>query len=107
MKAIRLHAIGGPQQLRIDDVPVPQPSESEVLVRLRAAALNHRDVFITQGLYPNIRMPVTPGSDGAGEIEAIGAGSFEGAVGDEVVIDPLLGWGNDPRVWDAATANIL
>ena len=86
---------------------MPAAGEGEVLVRLRAAALNHRDVFITQGLYPNIRMPVTLGADGAGEIEAIGAGSFDGAVGDEVVIDPLLRWGDDPRVWDTATANIL
>ncbi|MGA8384194.1 MAG: NAD(P)-dependent alcohol dehydrogenase [Candidatus Cybelea sp.] len=107
MEAVRLHETGGPQSLRLDRIPTPAAGDGEVLVRLRAAALNHRDVFITQGLYPNIRMPVTPGSDGAGEIEAIGAGSFEGAVGDEVVIDPLLGWGDDPRVWDTATANIL
>ena len=107
MDAVRLHETGGPQSLRLDRIPMPAAGEGEVLVRLRAAALNHRDVFITQGLYPNIRMPVTLGADGAGEIEAIGAGSFEGAVGDEVVIDPLLGWGDDPRVWDTATANIL
>ena len=107
MEAVRLHETGGPQSLRLDRIPTPAAGDGEVLVRLRAAALNHRDVFITQGLYPNIRMPVTPGSDGAGEIEAIGAGTFEGAVGDEVVIDPLLGWGDDPRVWDTATANIL
>jgi|HubBroStandDraft_4_1064222.scaffolds.fasta_scaffold00007_130 NADPH:quinone reductase-like Zn-dependent oxidoreductase len=107
MKAIRLHAIGGPQQLRIDDVPVPQPSESEVLVRVRAAALNRRDVFITQGLYPNIRMPVTLGSDGAGEIAKLGSVFGDLRIGAEVVIDPLLGWGDDPHVWDAANATIL
>jgi zinc-binding alcohol dehydrogenase/oxidoreductase len=107
MEAVRLHETGGPESLRIDRIPRPTAAEGEVLVRLRAAALNHRDVFITQGLYPNIRMPVTPGSDGVGEIEAVGAGSFEGAVGDEVVIDPMLGWGGDARVWDTSTANIL
>ena len=96
MIAARLHEIGGPSGVRVDEVPVPQPGEGEVLVRIRAAALNRRDLFITQGLYPNIRLPVTLGSDGAGE------------VGDEaVVIDPMLHWGDDTRVWDAATATIL
>ncbi|MFY9739179.1 MAG: alcohol dehydrogenase catalytic domain-containing protein, partial [Candidatus Cybelea sp.] len=70
MEAVRLYETGGPQSLRLERIPTPPAGEGEVLVRLRAAALNHRDVFITQGLYPNIQMPVTPGSDGAGEIEA-------------------------------------
>lgn len=107
MKAVRLHAIGGPEQLRIDEVEVPKPSESEVLVRLRAAALNHRDVFITQGLYPRIHLPVILGSDGAGEIAAAGSVFRDLEVGAEVVIDPMLDWGNDSRVWDASRSNIL
>lgn len=107
MQAVRLHAIGGPDQLHVDEIAIPQPRESEALVRVRAAALNRRDVFITQGLYPNIRMPVTLGSDGAGEIAALGAVFGDLRVGDEVVIDPLLAWGEDSRVWDPATANIL
>jgi NADPH:quinone reductase-like Zn-dependent oxidoreductase len=74
---------------------------------LRAAALNRRDVFITQGLYPQIRMPVTLGSDGAGEIAAIGAASSDLRIGNEVVIDPMLDWGDDPRVWDPAKTTIL
>ena len=76
----------------------------EVLVRVRAAAFNRRDVFITQGLYPGIVLPKTLGSDGAGEIVAFGPGASAAtplAVGDEVVIDPMLDWGRDPRVWDA------
>ncbi|MFY9719447.1 MAG: alcohol dehydrogenase catalytic domain-containing protein, partial [Candidatus Cybelea sp.] len=96
MLAARLHEIGGPSGLRVDEVPVPQPGDGEVLVRIRAAALNRRDLFITQGLYPNIRLPVTLGSDGAGEVG-----------GEAVVIDPMLHWGDDARVWDAATATIL
>jgi zinc-binding alcohol dehydrogenase/oxidoreductase len=91
MRAVRLEEIGGPQNLRVEDVPRPEPSEGEVLVRLRAAAFNRRDVFITQGLYPGIKLPVTLGSDGAGILESTGA---------EVVIDPMLGWGDDPDVWD-------
>ncbi len=107
MKALRLHAIGGPESLKVDDVEVVQPRESEVLVRVRAAALNHRDVFIMRGLYPKIRLPVTLGSDGAGEIAALGSVFAGLEIGGEVVIDPMLAWGDDPRVWDAAHSSIL
>jgi len=107
MRAVRLHAIGGPKNLQIDDVEVGRPRESDVLVRVRAASLNRRDVFITQGLYPNIRLPVTLGSDAAGEIAALGSVFAGLGVGDEVVIDPMLAWGDDPRVWDAAHSGIL
>jgi len=107
MRAVRLHEIGGPQNLRIDDVPVPQPGAGEVLVRLRAAALNHRDVFITQGLYPKIELPKILGSDGAGEIALAGPDVTSVTVGEQVVLDPMLGWGGDRRVWDPATSSIL
>lgn len=89
MKAVRLHEIGGPQNLRVEDAPQPAPQTGETLVRVRAGALNHRDVFITQGLYPNIKLPCILGADGAGE-----------AGGKAVVIDPTIGWGSDERVWD-------
>jgi zinc-binding alcohol dehydrogenase/oxidoreductase len=104
MEAARLHEMGGPQSLRIDRTPIPEPGEGEVLVRLRAAGINHRDVFITQGLYPNIRMPVTLGSDGAGEIVTVNGESHGLRDGEEVVIDPMLGWGYDSRVWDSASS---
>jgi NADPH:quinone reductase-like Zn-dependent oxidoreductase len=87
MKAVRLHEIGGPQKLRLDDVPQPT-GQGRKLVRLRAAALNHRDLFITQGLYPNINLPAILGADGAGEAD-----------GKAVLIDPTIGWGDDERVW--------
>jgi len=98
MRAVRLHEIGGPQNLRIDEVPVPQPGEGEVLVRVAAAAFNRRDVFITQGLYPGIALPKTLGSDAAGVVES---------TGEEVVVDPLLDWGDDPHVWDPKGSSIL
>jgi zinc-binding alcohol dehydrogenase/oxidoreductase len=107
MRAVRLHEIGGPQNLRVDEIGVPAIRDDEALVRVAAAALNHRDVFITQGLYPNLRLPITLGSDGAGEIAALGAAVADLRVGDPVVIDPMLGWGEDPRVWNPATATIL
>ncbi len=107
MKALRLHEMGGPEQLRVDELDRPPIRQDEALVCIRAAALNRRDLFITQGLYPNVRLPVTLGSDGAGEIAQLGAGDGDLRVGDEVVIDPMLGWGDDPRVWDAAASSIL
>jgi NADPH:quinone reductase-like Zn-dependent oxidoreductase len=108
MRAIRLHEIGGPEALRLDDVPVPEPAPGEALVRIEAAALNRRDVFITQGLYPGISLPKTLGSDGAGVLEALGAGATcRVDVGDNVVVDPMLGWGDDPAVWEAKTSSIL
>jgi zinc-binding alcohol dehydrogenase/oxidoreductase len=99
MRAVRLHELGGPEQLQVDDVPEPQPSSGEALVRVRAAALNHRDLFITRGLYREIQLPAILGSDGAGEVAAIGPGVSGVRAGDEVVIDPMLGWGSDPRLW--------
>jgi NADPH:quinone reductase-like Zn-dependent oxidoreductase len=107
MQALRLHELGGPEQLLVDEIPIPQIGESEALVRVRASALNRRDLFITQSLYPNVRLPVTLGSDGAGEIAALGSAVANLAVGDEVVVDPMLGWGNDERVWDPANSSIL
>ncbi len=97
MKAVRLHEIGGPQNLRVEQVERPVAGPGEMLVRVQAAAFNRRDVFITQGLYPGIALPRILGSDGAGVVEASGA---------QVVIDPMLGWGDDPRVWDSK-ASIL
>jgi zinc-binding alcohol dehydrogenase/oxidoreductase len=107
MHAVRLHEIGGPAKLRLDTIPIPQPAANEVLVRVRAAGLNRRDLFITQGLYPNIRLPVTLGSDGAGEIARVGESVRGLNEGDAVVIDPMLGWGDDPKVWDTSRASVL
>jgi zinc-binding alcohol dehydrogenase/oxidoreductase len=107
MRALRLGELGGPEKLRIDEVAVPEIRDDEALIRIRAAALNRRDLFITQGLYSNIRLPVTLGSDGAGEIAALGSVVADLHVGEEVVIDPMLAWGEDPRVWDPARSSIL
>ncbi|MCC7506303.1 MAG: zinc-binding dehydrogenase [Saprospiraceae bacterium] len=84
MKALVLNALH--QGLDFQEMPAPHAGKSEGLVRLRAAALNHRDLFITQGLYAGIKFPTILGSDGAGEYR-----------GKAVVIDPSLDWGSDPR----------
>jgi zinc-binding alcohol dehydrogenase/oxidoreductase len=106
MKAIVLRDLGGPEQLRLEDVPDPKPGPGEVVVRLKAAALNHRDVWIRRGLYAGIKLPVILGSDGAGEVAAVGPGVDADLVGRAVVIDPGLDWGPDERA-QAANYRIL
>lgn len=98
MRAIVLREVGPCDSLRLEDVADPRPGRGEVVVRLQAAALNHRDVWIRKGQYAGIRFPTILGSDGAGTVESIGEGVEERWVGRSVVIDPGLGWGNDPRV---------
>jgi NADPH:quinone reductase-like Zn-dependent oxidoreductase len=80
MKAIRIHEDGGPEVLRYEDAPDPVPAEGEALVELRAASLNHLDVWIRKGL-PSVPKPRILGADGAGVI----AGTDE-----RVVINPAV-----------------
>jgi NADPH:quinone reductase-like Zn-dependent oxidoreductase len=89
MKAIRIHEDGGPDVLRYEDIEDPVAGEGEVLIRLRAASLNHLDCWIRQGL-PSVPKPRTLGADGAGIVEALGAGADGVAEGDRVVINPGL-----------------
>ncbi len=101
MKAIRLHELEGPDELVFEDVSEPEPGPGETVVRLRAAALNRRDLFATQGQYPGVTpdiLPMIPGSDGSGEVVARGEGAEGPDEGTEVVINPALYWGDDPRV---------
>ena len=79
------------------EVPTPQPDPGEVLVCLRAAALNHRDLWIQKGQYAGLKFPSILGADGSGEITALGAGVTGPAVGDAVIIYPGVEWGNNPR----------
>jgi len=65
----------------------------EVRVRLKAAALNHRDVWIKLGQYAGLKFPAQPGSDGAGVVESVGAGVDATWAGREVIINPAFGWG--------------
>ncbi len=97
MKAIVLRELGGPDKLTFEQVPDPTPGAGEAVVRVRAAALNHRDAWITHGLYAGIRLPIILGSDGAGEVAAVGADVDASWVGKAVVINPSLDWGDDDR----------
>tara|TARA_R110002096_G_scaffold5159_3_gene24088 strand:- start:1006 stop:2013 length:1008 start_codon:yes stop_codon:yes gene_type:complete len=97
MKALVLNELGGPEKLAIADVPQPEPAAGEVRVAISHAALNRRDVWITVGKYPRVELPSIGGSDGAGVVDAVGAGVDANLVGKEVVIYPARDWGDDPR----------
>jgi zinc-binding alcohol dehydrogenase/oxidoreductase len=97
MKAVVLREIGGPEQLKIEEMPDPRPAVDGVVVRLKAAAMNHRDVWIRTGKYAGIKLPVILGSDGAGEVVKAGSGVDPSLVGKSVVINPCIGWGDDPK----------
>ncbi|HUY40858.1 MAG TPA: zinc-binding dehydrogenase [Candidatus Dormibacteraeota bacterium] len=104
MRAVLLHELGGPERLVLEEVPTPAPAAGEVLVRIRAAALNHRDLFVTRGLYPKIALPALLGSDGAGEVAALGDGVTSLHPGSDVVIYPMLDWGDDPALRSPASS---
>ena len=87
VKAVRIHEDGGPEVLRYEDVPDPEPGPGEVLVALRAAGLNHLDVWVRKGL-PSAPKPRILGADGAGIVAALGEGADGFAVGDRVVVNP-------------------
>jgi NADPH:quinone reductase-like Zn-dependent oxidoreductase len=95
MKAVRLTELGGPEKLHIADVPKPEAGPGQIVVRVKFAAFNRRDVFITQNLYPGIVLPRTLGSDGSGVVDTLGEGVTGFAPGDAVVINPELGWASD------------
>ncbi|QKG51566.1 zinc-binding dehydrogenase [Hymenobacter sp. BRD67] len=81
----------------VREIPTPQPAAGEVLVKLRAAALNHRDVWIQKGQYAGIKLPCTLGADGSGEVAALGAGVEGWAVGAPVILYPGLEWGDSQQ----------
>lgn len=75
MKAIRINEFGGPEVLRLEDVPEPAPAAGQVLVRVRAAGVNPVDTYIRSGVHAvKPALPYTPGLDAAGEVEAVGEG---------------------------------
>jgi NADPH2:quinone reductase len=84
MRAIRIHEVGGPEALRLEDVQLAPPGPGEARVRHHAVGLNYLDVYYRQGVYPT-PTPFTPGSEGAGEITELGKGVKDFNVGDRVV----------------------
>src|SRR5580704_12948069 len=87
MKAIRVHEFGGAAALKLEEIPDPKPGPGEVLVRMRAAGVNPVDVYLHTGTYARKPpLPYTPGQDGAGDVESVGAGVTAFKPGDRVYI---------------------
>jgi NADPH:quinone reductase-like Zn-dependent oxidoreductase len=91
MKALVFHEFGGPDKLTYEDVPDPTIKPSEVLVRVRACALNHLDLFVREGI-PALKTPLPfwTGCDIAGEVAEVGADVGDVAVGTRVAVNPNL-----------------
>ena len=97
MQAIILREPGPAENLRLEDAPDPAPGAGDVVVRLKAAALNHRDLWIRSGTGAyagGFKQRVILGSDGAGEVLSVGSGGDPALVGRAVVINPSLDWGD-------------
>jgi NADPH2:quinone reductase len=85
VKAIRVNEFGGPEVLRLEDVPTPQPGTGQVLVRMHTVGVNPVETYIRAGKYARLpQLPYTPGNDGAGVVEQVGAGVTEFKPGDRV-----------------------
>lgn len=87
------------QALVYKECPDPVAKAGEVIVQLKAAALNHRDLWIQKGLYPGIKVPSILGSDGAGVVKALGEGVAEDWLGKEVIINPSHDWGDNEEFY--------
>jgi len=88
MKAARIHEFGGPEVLRYEDVPDPKPRKDQVLIRVKAVAMNHLDLWVRKGL-PGVKLPHILGSDIAGEVVEVGEYVSEVKAGQRVLIAPM------------------
>ena len=95
MKAWVLHDIDGPQSFVLEEVATPEPGADEVRVKLAAAALNHLDIWSSLGM-PKPHLPHVAGADGAGVVDAVGAGVSSVIPGQEVVVNPSISCGACP-----------
>ena len=85
MKAIVVREFGGPEVLKLEEVPAPKPGAGQVVVRIKAAGVNPADTYMRSGNYSQKPpLPYTPGTDGAGVIESVGAGVTRVKTGDRV-----------------------
>ena len=98
MKAVAIRSHGGPEVVNLEDLPDPQPGPGQVVVAVKAAALNHLDIWVRKG-WPGLKLsfPHVLGSDVAGVVEAVGAGVEGVKAGDAVVVNPSLGCGRCER----------
>jgi NADPH:quinone reductase-like Zn-dependent oxidoreductase len=103
MRAVAIRAHGGPEVVELADLPSPEPGPGEVVVAVRAAAVNHLDLWVRRG-WPGLKLafPHVLGSDVAGVVESAGPGVREPRPGDEVVVNPSLGCGRCERCLSGA-----
>jgi NADPH:quinone reductase-like Zn-dependent oxidoreductase len=99
MKAVRIHQFGGPEVLSYEEVADPQPREDQVLVRVRACAMNHLDIWVRKGL-PGVGLPHILGSDIAGEVVSAGEYVSGFTVGQRVLLAPMHFCGRCPACAD-------
>ena len=97
MKALMLEKADGPESVAVKEVATPTPKAGEVRVAVKAASLNHRELWIPRGQYPGMRLPTILGCDCAGVVDEVGSGVSGAKPGDEVVLYPGLNWGPDRR----------
>lgn len=90
MKAIRVHAYGGLEVLKYEDAPLPEPGDGQARVRMEAIGVNYIDIYHRTGLYPN-KLPLVPGMEGAGVVDAVGGNVSEVKKGDRVAYAMELG----------------
>src|SRR6266576_2125094 len=90
MKAIRVHTPGGPEALRLEDIPEPVPGPGQAVVKIEAAGVNFIDVYQRTGLY-KVPLPFTLGQEAAGSVAALGTGVSEPRVGTRVAYCGILG----------------
>jgi len=102
MKAVRIHETGGPETLRYEEVPLPEPGGGQARVRIEAAGVNFIDVYQRAGLYPR-ELPAAMGLEGAGTVEAVGPGVADLRVGERVAWAMRPGAYAEAAVVDAAT----
>lgn len=103
-KMIRVHKVGGPEALVYEDVELAPPGPNEVRIKQKAIGLNFIDVYHRTGLYPQ-PMPFTPGSEGAGDVVAIGSGVTDFKPGDRVAYGTAIGSYAEER--NIAAANLV
>ncbi|MFN4233010.1 zinc-binding dehydrogenase [Thermus sp.] len=98
MKAVVMEARGGPEVLKVAEVPTPEPGPKEVRIRVKAAALNHLDIWVRKGVAsPKLPLPHILGADASGVVDAVGPGVTGFVPGDEVVVNPGLSCGHCER----------
>jgi NADPH:quinone reductase-like Zn-dependent oxidoreductase len=90
MKAVRIHEYGGPEVLKYEDIEVPTPKPTEVLLRVKACALNHLDLWIRQGMPKVKTLPHILGSDIAGEVTEVGSECWRVKPGQRVLLAPAV-----------------